>query len=387
MKYVYLDNNSTTQTDKEVVDAMVEFYNESYGNPSSFHSIGQKNREVVESSRKKISELLHINYSELVFTSCGTESNNVAIKGIAYAYKEKGRHIITSKTEHPSVLNVCKALEKDGFEVTFLDVDENGYISIECLKEELREDTILVSIMHGNNEIGTIQDIESIGEIVANSNAFFHVDAVQTVGKIPVEIKKWKIDLLSFSGHKFYGPKGIGGLYIRGGIRLKKLMDGGHQERNRRPGTENIAGIVGMTRALEISMENMDKLYHQEKELRDFLQQELYKKIPEIRINAEKANRLPGTLSITIKYVEGESILLNLDNAEIACSSGSACSSDDLEPSYVILAIGVPISEAHGTIRFGIGKHNTKEDMDLVIEKLPEIIGKLRKMSPLWEGE
>jgi len=384
MKYIYLDNNATTKVNEKVLEKMIPYFSENYGNPSSVYSIGQKNKKIIEEARMNISSFLGIDSSELIFTSCGSESNNTAIKGIANAYKEKGKHLITSKIEHHSVLDVFKYLEKNGYEVTYLPVDENGIIDLQSLKKSIRKDTILVSIMYANNEIGTIQPIKEIGEITKQNGVFFHVDAVQAVGKYKIYPKDLNIDLLSFSGHKFYGPKGIGGLYIRRGIKLEKFMHGGQQERNRRAGTENVPLIVGMSEAFEISCSTMYEDYEKEKELRDYFEKEIIKKIPESYINAKNANRLAGTTSLTIKYIEGEALLLNLDIKGIGVSSGSACASSDLNASHVLLAIGVPIADAHGTIRISIGRHNTKEEIDYVIEELPKIVEKLRSLSPFW---
>lgn len=386
MREVYFDNNATTKVDERVFEAMLPYFIENYGNPSSIHRVGQKVRKKIEDSRDIISNLLKVNPNELVFTSCGTESNNMAIKGLARAYKNRGKHIITSVIEHPSVLNTCKALEKEGFEVSYIPINDKGIVDLEKLKEAIREDTILISIMHGNNEIGTIQPIKEIGAIAKQKKIFFHVDAVQTIGKIELNIKENNISLLSFSGHKFYGPKGIGGLYIKNGIKLEKVLTGGHQERNRRPGTENVANIVGMAKALELSYESMEEEYKREKKLRDYFEQEIVKKIPELILNGDREKRLPGTSSVTIKFVEGESILLNLDFKGIAVSSGSACTSGSLEPSHVVLALGVPMEHAHGTIRFSLGRYNTKEEVDYVLEVLPEIVSKIRSMSPFWNN-
>jgi len=384
---IYLDNNSTTKVDKEVLESMMPYFSENYGNPSSIHKFGQKNRKVIEESRESISKLLGIKSNELIFTGSGTESNNLAIRGVAEGYKEKGNHIITSVIEHPSVLNTCKELEKEGFEITYISVNENGIVNLKELEGAIKETTILISIMHANNEIGTIQNINKIGEIAKKNKILFHSDIVQSIGKLEINPKENNIDLFSFSGHKFYGPKGIGGLYVRNGVKLKRVITGGHQERNRRPGTENVPAIVGMAKAIEIAYKNKENDNKKEKELRDYLESELIKRIPEVKANANLVERLPGTLSFTIKYVEGESILLNLDIKGIAVSSGSACASGSLDPSHVILAIGVPIEDAHGTLRFSIGKYNTKEDIDCVIKELPPIIAKIRSMSPFWDAD
>ncbi|MGM0508884.1 MAG: cysteine desulfurase NifS [Fusobacteriota bacterium] len=381
---VYLDNNATTKVDEKVLEEMIPYFSENYGNPSSVHRFGQKNRQVIEEAREKIAKLLNIKADELTFTGSGTESDNLAIRGVAGAYRNKGNHIITSKIEHPAVLTTCKKLEEEGFEVTYLSVDENGMVDLDELKDSIKDTTILISIMHANNEIGTIQDIEKIGKIAHENGVLYHSDVVQSMGKYEIDPKKKNIDLLSFSGHKFYGPKGIGGLYVKNGVKLKRIITGGHQERTRRPGTENVPAIVGMAKALEIAYETAEEERKREAKLRDYLQEKLIEKIPEVKVNGKDANRLPGTLSLTIKYVEGESILLNLDLKNIAVSSGSACASGSLDPSHVILAIGVPIEDAHGTLRFSIGKYNTKEEIDYVIEELPPIVEKIRSMSPFW---
>ncbi len=383
-KKIYFDNNSTTQVDRKVLEAMLPYFVEKYGNPSSIHRIGQEIRKDIEEAREKVSEILGIKPGELTFTGSGTESDNMAIIGAARANREKGKHIITSNIEHAAVTSACKVLEKEGFDVTFLPVREDGIVNIDDFKKALRDDTILVTIMHANNEIGTIQPIQEIGEITKEKKILFHVDAVQSVGKIRFKPKDWNIDMMSFSGHKFHGAKGIGGLYIRNGIKVDKLIVGGHQERNRRPGTENIPGIIGMAKALEIADAHLEEGAVREAALRDDLEKKLVERIPEVIVNGKKDKRLPGTLSLTIKYVEGESILLNLDLKGVAVSSGSACTSGSLEPSHVVLAIGVPMEHAHGTIRFSLGKYNTQEEVDYVADILPEIVAKIRSMSPFW---
>ena len=338
----------------------------------------------MEKSREKICEILGIEPLELVFTASGTESNNLAIRGAVKAYKKRGNHIITSRIEHPAVLTTIKELEKEGYEVSYIDVDTNGVLDIEQLKKEIRETTILVSIMHANNETGVIQPIAEIGKIVKEKGIVFHVDAVQTVGKLEVKPKEMGVDLLTFSGHKFYGPKGVGALFIKMGTRLTKILTGGHQERKRRPGTHNVPGIVGMAKALELCEMERKEDYKREKELRDYFEEEMLKRVPEIMLNGKEADRLPGTSSVTFKYLEGESILLRLDFKGIAVSSGSACSSDDLKASHVLLAMEIPIEFAHGTIRFSLGKYNTKEEIDYALEVIPPVIEGLRNMSPLW---
>jgi cysteine desulfurase len=381
---VYLDNNATTKLDKEALNAMLPFLEEHYGNSHSMHSFGKETGKALRESREKIAELLGIDADELIFTASGTESNNIAIRGIARAYERRGKHIITSSIEHPAVKNTCKDLEKLGYEVTFLPVDENGVVKLEELKAAIRKDTILISVMHANNEIGTVQPIAAIGKLAKEHRITFHVDAVQTVGKLKFNPKEMGIDLMSFSAHKFYGPKGVAGLFIRKGVRMAKTITGGGQEKKLRPGTSNVASIVGMTKALELAYENIDEEYAKEKELRDYFEAEVEKLIPEIIINAKGADRLPGTSSVTFKYLEGESILLTLDYKGIAVSSGSACSSDDLSASHVLLAIGLDVGTAHGTIRFSIGKFNNKEEIEYVIQELPAVIERLRMMSPLW---
>lgn len=381
---VYLDNNATTKMDERALKAMIPFFSEIYANPSSLHSMGQEAKLYLEESREKMCSIFGIDRLELVFTSSGTESNNIAIRGAVEAYKKRGKHIITTKIEHPAVKDTCKDLEKKGYEVTYLDVNKDGIVDIQELKDAIREDTILISVMHANNEVGTIQPIAEIGKIANERKIVFHVDAVQTVGKLEVKPKELGIDLMTFSAHKFYGPKGVGGLYIKMGTRLSKILTGGHQERKRRPGTSNLSGIVGMAKALELAEAERLEDYKKEKELRDYFEEEIEKRVPEVMINGRSTDRLPGTSSITFKYLEGESILLRLDFKGIAVSSGSACASDDLKASHVLLAMGVPVEFAHGTIRFSLGKYNTKEEIDYVLDVLPPIIEQLRVMSPLW---
>lgn len=380
----YFDNNATTKMDERVLEAMLPFFKDVFANPSSMHRKGQEANVHMEKSREKICEILGIEPLELVFTASGTESNNLAIRGAVKAYKKRGNHIITSRIEHPAVLTTIKELEKEGYEVSYIDVDTNGVLDIEQLKKEIRETTILVSIMHANNETGVIQPIAEIGKIVKEKGIIFHVDAVQTVGKLEVKPKEMGVDLLTFSGHKFYGPKGVGALFIKMGTRLTKILTGGHQERKRRPGTHNVPGIVGMAKALELCEMERKEDYKREKELRDYFEEEMLKRVPEIMLNGKEADRLPGTSSVTFKYLEGESILLRLDFKGIAVSSGSACSSDDLKASHVLLAMEIPIEFAHGTIRFSLGKYNTKEEIDYALEVIPPVIEGLRNMSPLW---
>ena len=382
---VYLDNNATTKVDEKVLEAMIPYFSEYYGNPFSLHLFGAETGQAVAEARKTIADILKAKPSEIIFTASGSESDNLAIRGIARAYKHRGKHIITTSIEHPAVKNTFFDLMEDGFEVTVVPVDENGVIRMDEFKKALREDTILVSVMHANNEVGTFQPIEEIGKITKERRIIFHVDAVQTMGKVEIYPEKMGIDLLSFSGHKFHAPKGIGVLYKRDGIRFAKVITGGNQEGKRRPGTSNVPYIVGLAKALKIATENMKEEWVREETLRDYFEDEVSKRIPEIKINGKGARRLPGTSSITFKYLEGESMLLNLSLKGIAVSSGSACSSDSLQPSHVLLAMGVPAEYAHGTLRFSLSKYTTKEEIDYTIESLVEIIGKLRELSPLWK--
>ena len=382
---VYLDNNATTKVDEEVVKAMIPYFSEYYGNPFSLHLFGNETGLAVTQARQTIADILKAKPNEIIFTASGSEADNLAIRGIAKAYKHRGKHIITSTIEHPAVKNTFMDLMEDGFEITMVPVDENGVMIMDEFKKALREDTILVSVMHANNEVGTFQPIEEIAKITKERKIIFHVDAVQTMGKVEIYPEKMGIDLLSFSGHKFHAPKGIGVLYKRDGVRLARIITGGNQEGKRRPGTSNVPYIVGLAKALQIAVANMKEEWNREETLRDYFEDEVSKRIPEIKINGKGARRLPGTSSITFKYLEGESMLLNLSLKGIAVSSGSACSSDSLQPSHVLLAMGVPAEFAHGTLRFSLSKYTTKEEIDYTIESLVEIIGKLRELSPLWK--
>ena len=381
---VYLDNNATTKVDEEVVKAMIPYFSEYYGNPFSLHLFGNETGLAVTQARQTIADILKAKPNEIIFTASGSEADNLAIRGIAKAYKHRGKHIITSTIEHPAVKNTFMDLIEDGFEVTMVPVDENGVIIVEEFKKALREDTILVSIMHANNEVGSFQPVEEIAKITKERKIILHVDAVQTMGKVEIYPEKMGIDLLCFSGHKFHAPKGIGVLYKRDGVRLARIITGGNQEGKRRPGTSNVPYIVGLAKALEIAVANMKEEWNREETLRNYFEDEVSKRIPEIKINGKGARRLPGTSSITFKYLEGESMLLNLSLKGIAVSSGSACSSDSLQPSHVLLAMGIPAEYAHGTLRFSLSKYTTKEEIDYTIETLVEIIGKLRELSPLW---
>lgn len=382
---VYLDNNATTKVDEEVVKAMMPYFSDYYGNPFSLHLFGNETGLAVTEARQTIADIIKAKPSEIIFTASGSESDNLAIRGIAKAYKHRGKHIITSTIEHPAVKNTFIDLMEDGFEVTMVPVDENGVMILDEFKKALREDTILVSVMHANNEVGSFQPVEEIGKITKERKIIFHVDAVQTMGKVEIYPEKMGIDLLSFSGHKFHAPKGIGVLYKRDGIRFAKVITGGNQEGKRRPGTSNVPYIVGIAKALKMATENMKEEWVREETLRNYFEDEVSKRIPEIKINGKGARRLPGTSSITFKYLEGESMLLNLSLKGIAVSSGSACSSDSLQPSHVLLAMGIPAEYAHGTLRFSLSKYTTKEEIDYTIEALVEIIGKLRELSPLWK--
>ena len=385
MKTIYLDNNATTRTDEEVVKAMLPYLSENYGNPSSIYKIGRENRKAVEEAREKVAKALNCEVNEIYFTSGGSESDNTAIRGIAYSYKNKGNHIITSKIEHPAVLETCKQLEKEGFEVTYIGVKENGIIDVKELEAAITPATTLITIMFANNEIGTIQPIKEIGEIAKKNNIIFHTDAVQAVGTIKIDVKELNIDALSLSAHKFYGPKGIGALYVKKGTQFNKFIKGGHQERNKRAGTENVAGIVGLGKAIELAYQDLEEHNQKIKELRDYYVEEIAKRIPYIKINGDKEKRLVGNSNISFRFIEGEGLLLNLDLKGICASSGSACTSGSLDPSHVLLAIGLPHEIAHGSLRISVGKYNTKEEIDYVIESLVEIVGRLREMSPLWE--
>ena len=385
MNTVYLDNNATTKIDEEVVKTMMPYLLENYGNPSSIYKIGRENKKAVEDSREKVAQILNCEPNEIYFTSGGSESDNTAIRGIAYSYKNKGNHIITSKIEHPAVLETCRQLEKEGFEVTYVGVNENGIVDLEELQKVIKPTTILITIMFANNEIGTIEPMQEIGEIAKKHNIIFHTDSVQAVGSVKIDVKELNIDSLSLSAHKFYGPKGIGVLYVKKGIQFNKFINGGHQERNKRAGTENVAGIVGLAKAMELAYQNLEEHNNKIKELRDYYVNQIKEKIPYIKINGDMEKRLPGNSNISFRFIEGEGLLLNLDLKGICASSGSACTSGSLDPSHVFLAIGLPHEIAHGSLRISIGKYNTKQEIDYVIESLVEIVVRLREMSPLYE--
>ena len=382
---VYLDNNATTKLDKDVFDAMVPYMTEYYGNASSLHIFSKETTKAMNDARDTIARLLGVSPDEVIFTGSGSEADNMALRSIAKAYKNRGNHIISTSIEHPAGQNTLKDLENDGYEITLLPVNSDGVVDLKALKGAIKEDTILISVMHANNEVGAFQPIEEIAKIAKENKVIFHVDAVQTMGKVPIKPKEIGIDLLSFSGHKFYGPKGIGVLYWRNGVRFSNVLTGGNQERHRRPGTSDVASMVGISKALELATQHMTEEYEREEKLRDYFEEEVLKRIPEVIINSKGARRLSGTSSITFKYLEGESILLSLSMKGIAVSSGSACSSDDLQASHVLLAMGISPEIAHGTIRFSIGKYNTLEEIDYTLEALVEIIERLRNISPLWK--
>lgn len=385
MNNIYFDNAATTKLDEDVFEAMLPYLKENYGNASSIYKLGRESKKAIEDSREKIANVLNCDPDEIYFTAGGSESDNTAIKGIAHSYKNKGNHIITSKIEHLAVLETCQKLEKEGFEISYISVDENGIINLEELKQAIKPTTILITIMFANNEIGTIQPIEEIGKIAKEKNIYFHTDAVQAIGSIKIDVQKLNIDSLSLSGHKLYAPKGIGALYVKKEVKFEKFIDGGHQEKNKRAGTENIAGIVGIGKAIEIAYNNLDEHNKKIKELRDYYIEQVKEKIPYIKINGDIEKRLPGNSNISFRFIEGEGLLLNLDLKGICASSGSACTSGSLDPSHVLLAIGLPHEIAHGSLRISIGKYNTRDEIDYLVESLVEIVNRLRDMSPLWE--
>ena len=382
---IYLDNAATTQLLPEVLEEMKPYLTEYYGNPSSIYRFAQKSTQAVEQAREEIAAIIGAKPSEIYFTGGGSESDNWAIKGIAEAYKSKGKHIITSKIEHHAVLHACEYLEKQGYEVTYLDVNEDGIIDLEQLRQSIRSDTILISIMAANNEIGTIQPLAEIGEIAKEHDVFFHTDAVQAFGHIPLQVDEMKIDLLSASGHKIHGPKGIGFLYIRRKVKPVSLIHGGAQERGRRAGTHNVPGIVGFAAAAKKAERDREKIASQEKNLRDYLIKRIETEIPFSLLNGHRSERLPNNVHFCFRFIEGESMLILLDEAGICASSGSACTSGSLDPSHVLLAIGRPHEIAHGSLRLTLSEETTKEEVDYVVETLKKIIERLRNMSPLYE--
>lgn len=384
-KYIYMDNAATTPVKKEVLEEMIPFFTEKYGNPSSVYSLGSLSKKAIEDSREKIGDTIGAKQREIFFTGSGSEADNWAIKGIAYGNKDKGNHIITTKIEHHAVLHTCEYLEKKGFEVTYLDVDEYGLIDLDDLKNAITEKTILISIMFANNEIGTIQPIKEIGLIAKERGIYFHTDAVQAIGHIKIDVDELNVDLLSMAAHKFYGPKGIGALYIRRGTKIDPLISGGGQERNKRAGTENVAAIVGMAKAIEVAYENFEEKNKNLINLRDYLMEKIESNVEYIRLNGHPTKRLPNNVNFSFRFIEGESLLLSLDMVGIAGSSGSACTSGTLDPSHVLLSIGLPHEIAHGSLRLSLGDFNTEEEIDYVVEKLVTIVDRLRQMSPLYE--
>ena len=384
-KMIYLDNAATTKVADSVVDAMLPYFKEYYGNASSIYQLGAKSKEALDESREYIAGTLGAKTNEIYFTAGGSESDNWAIKATADAYAQKGKHIITSAIEHHAVLHTCEYLEKHGYEVTYVGVDENGVIKLDELKAAVRPDTILISVMFANNEIGTIQPIKEIGEIAKEHDILFHTDAVQAYAQVPINVDEMHIDMLSASGHKLNGPKGIGFLYIRKGIKIRSFVHGGQQERGRRAGTENIPGIVGLAAAAKRSFSMLEEKMKKEIELRDYLISRIEAEIPYCRLNGDRKKRLPNNVNFSFQFIEGESMLILLDSKGIAASSGSACTSGSLDPSHVLLAIGLPHEIAHGSLRLTLSEENTKEEMDYVVEQLTAILERLRSMSPLYE--
>ncbi|SHI66436.1 cysteine desulfurase [Clostridium amylolyticum] len=382
---VYMDYAATTYVKPEVLSEMMPYFTEKYGNPSSFYSLSRETKKAIDVSRERVSKALKCEINEVFFTGGGSEADNWAIKGIAFANRKKGNHIITTKIEHHAILHACEYLETQGFDVTYLEVDSEGVINLEDFKNAITDKTILVSIMFANNEIGTIQPIKEIGEICSQNKVLFHTDGVQAIGNIEIDVKAMHIDLLSLSAHKFYGPKGIGALYIKRGVKIDNLIHGGGQERARRAGTENIPGIVGLGKAIELAVSDIEEKNKRLSSLRDKLVEGLLN-IPYSKLNGPKdSKRLPGNANICFKFIEGESILLSLDFEGVCASSGSACTSGSLDPSHVLLAIGLPHEIAHGSLRLTLGESTTLEDVEYVIQVLPPIIKRLRDMSPLWE--
>ncbi len=385
MEKIYLDYAATTPCDPEVLEAMKPYFFEKFGNPSSIHYFGQEAKKAIEDAREGLASFLGASPAEIVFTSGGTESNNFAVKGVAYAQEAKGNHIITSAIEHHAITEPCKFLEKHGFKITYLRVDKDGLVNPEDVKKEITDKTILVSVMHANNEIGVIQPIAEIGKITREKGIPFHTDAVQTVGHIPVNVNELNVDLLSLSAHKFYGPKGVGALYIRKGTRIERFFHGGDQEKGRRASTHNTTGIVGLGKAAGLCRRKMTEEAKFQANLRDRMIKEIQEKISETHLNGHPLKRLPNNVNFSIKYIEGESMLLNLDMLGIAASTGSACTSSSLEPSHVLLAIGLPHEIAHGSLRFTLGRWTKEEEVTYLLDILPKVINKLRAMSPLYE--
>ena len=384
MSKVYLDHSATTRTDDDVAQLMVQYMTDHFGNPSSIHSYGRVVRKAVEEAREKIANCIGADPNEIIFTSGGTEADNIAIRGVAYANKKRGNHIITSSIEHPAVMDTCKSLAREGFDITFLPVDEYGVVKVEDVRKAITDQTILISVMHANNEVGTLQPIREIGALAKEQGIYFHSDTVQSVGKVPVDVNELNIDLLAMSAHKFYGPKGIGALYMRKMVRLLPISFGGSQERKRRPGTLNVPGIVGFAMAMEKAVGSIPLQSVYQSRLRDRLIKGLMEKIDFVKLNGHPTDRLPNNVNLSFQYIEGESLLLSLDMKGIAASSGSACTSGSLDPSHVLLAMGLSHEIAHGSLRLTLGKDNTEQEIDYVIEVLPEIVERLRAMSPLY---
>jgi len=385
MKNIYFDHAATTSVKPEVLETMLPYFTKKYGNPSSIYSLGRETKKAIDDTREKVAKALNALPKEIFFTSGGSESDNWAIKGFAFANEKKGKHIITTNIEHHAVLHTCKYLEKYGFEVTYVPVDNKGIVHVEDIEKAIRPDTILISVMFANNEIGTIQPIKEIGALAKGKGICLHTDAVQAIGNVPIDVKDMNIDMLSLSAHKFYGPKGVGVLYIRDGVRISPMIHGGAQERGKRAGTENVPGIVGLGEAIDLANENIDEYSIKLMNLRDRAIKEILEKIPYSRLNGDEKNRLPGNVNISFEFIEGESILLMLDMKGICASSGSACTSGSLDPSHVLLAIGLPHEIAHGSLRLTFGEENTDSDLDYLLETLPPIIEKLRAMSPLYD--
>lgn len=382
---IYLDNAATTKTSQEVVDAMLPYFTENYGNASSIYEVGQRSKEAITTAREDIAKVLGAKTEEIYFTAGGSEADNWALKAAFEAYSKKGNHIITTKIEHHAILHTCEYLEKKGAEITYLDVDENGLVNLDELQKAIRPETILISIMFANNEIGTIEPVKEIGMIAKEHGVLFHTDAVQAFGQVPIDVDEMNIDMLSSSAHKINGPKGIGFLYIRKGVKIRSFVHGGAQERKRRAGTENVPGIVGYGVAAKRAAETMEVRTAKERELRDYFIDRVLKEIPYVKLNGAPVKRLPNNINLSFRFVEGESLLIMLDMKGIAASSGSACTSGSLDPSHVLLAIGLPHEIAHGSLRLTLGEDTTKEDLDYTLEQLKEIIGKLRDLSPLYE--
>lgn len=382
---IYMDNAATTRTAPEVVEAMLPYFSENYGNASTIYSLGSAGKKAINESRRIIAEVLGAKPEEIYFTAGGSEADNWALKATAEAYADKGKHIITTKIEHHAVLHTCEYLEKQGFEVTYLEVDQDGMVKLDQLRAAIRPDTILISIMFANNEIGTIEPIGEIGAIAKEHGILFHTDAVQALGQVPINVDEFHIDMLSASGHKLNGPKGVGFLYIRTGVKIRSFIHGGGQERNRRAGTENVPGIVGLGEAVSMAAETMEKRAAKETQIRDYLIGRIEAEIPYCRLNGHRTKRLPGNVNFSFLFIEGESMLIMLDMKGICASSGSACTSGSLDPSHVLLAIGLKHEEAHGSLRLSLSEENTKEEADVVVEELKQIVARLRDMSPLYE--